>query len=133
MDQELDFQLRNVYTFTFLLTRKQESDKLILFKSLQKMNNIKGVLNGLTEKRNSSEYQVSEIHCIELIGKMDDANSTKLSEAIYMTKGAVSKIIKKLLRYGAIEYYQKPKNKKKIYYKLTALGNVIDKKHEKLH
>ena len=94
------------------------------------MNARKTLLYNVTEKM---DYQISEVHCIELIGKMQDANVTRLSEAFYMTKGAISKIVKKLLRYGAIESYQKPDNKQKIYYNLTELGVAINIKHEKLH
>lgn len=105
----------------------------IFLMRLQKMNSLKYYLNGLIEKRNSSDYQVSEVHCIELIGKLEDANGKKLSKASHMTKGAISKIINKLLGYGAIESYRKAESKKEIYYKLTTLGEDISAKHEKLH
>jgi DNA-binding MarR family transcriptional regulator len=101
----------------------------LFFKNMQLMNDRKSLLNRVTKKM---KYQISEVHCIELIGKMKDANVTRLAEAFYMTKGAISKIIKKLLRYGAIESYQKSENKQKIFYKLTPLGNDINKDHEEL-
>ncbi|KWX71903.1 MarR family winged helix-turn-helix transcriptional regulator [Paenibacillus jilunlii] len=78
-------------------------------------------------------YKPSEVHCIESIGKNVDSNVTKLAESLYMTRGAISKITKKLTEKGLIESYQKPDNKKEIYYRLTEQGEVVNKIHEELH
>ncbi|MNE92993.1 MarR family protein [compost metagenome] len=50
-----------------------------------------------------------------------------------MTRGAISKLTKKLIEKDLIESYQKPDNKKEIYFRLTEQGKVIDKIHEELH
>lgn len=42
-------------------------------------------------------YKPSEVHCIEFIEKNVDSNVTKLAESLYMTKGAISKLTKKLI------------------------------------
>ncbi len=78
-------------------------------------------------------YKSSEVHCIEYIGRNIDSNVTKLAESFYMTRGAMSKITKKLLKKGIIESYQKPDNKKEIYFRLTEQGKEVYKIHEKLH
>ena len=78
-------------------------------------------------------YKPSEIHFIEYIAKNVDCNVTKLAESFYMTRGAMSKITKKLLKKGIIESYQKPDNKKEIYFRLTEQGKEVYKIHEKLH
>ncbi|GGG55321.1 MarR family transcriptional regulator [Paenibacillus radicis (ex Gao et al. 2016)] len=78
-------------------------------------------------------YKSSEVHCIEYIEKNADSNVTKLAESFYMTRGAISKLTKKLLQKGLIESYQKPDNKKEIYFRLTEQGKVIFKIHEDLH
>ena len=78
-------------------------------------------------------YKSSEVHCIEYIGKNVDSNVTKLAEAFYMTRSAISKLTKKLMIKGIIESYQKPENKKEIYFRLTEQGKVIYKIHEELH
>jgi DNA-binding MarR family transcriptional regulator len=75
----------------------------------------------------------SEVHCIEYIGKNVDSNVTKLAESFYMTRGAISKITKKLIKKGIIESYQKPDNRKEIYFRLTEQGKTINKVHEELH
>lgn len=78
-------------------------------------------------------YKSSEVHCVEYIGKNADSNVTKLAESFYMTRGAISKITKKLIEKGLIESYQKPDNKKEIYFRLTEQGKVIYNIHEELH
>ena len=78
-------------------------------------------------------YKPSEVHCIGYIGRNVDSNVTKLAESFYVTRGAISKITKKLIKKGIIESYQKPDNKKEIYFKLTEQGKVINKVHEELH
>ncbi|MFB5678372.1 MarR family transcriptional regulator [Paenibacillus terreus] len=78
-------------------------------------------------------YKPSEVHCIESIEKNADPNVTKLAESLYMTRGALSKLTKKLIEKGLIESYQKPDNKKEIYFRLTEQGKVIYKIHEDLH
>lgn len=79
------------------------------------------------------DYKSSEVHCIEYIGKNTDSNVTKLAEAFYMTRGAMSKLTKKLIKKDLIESYQKPDNKKEIYFKLTEQGKKVYKIHEELH
>jgi len=78
-------------------------------------------------------YKSSEVHCIEYIGRNVDSNVTKLAESFYMTRGAISKLTKKLIKKGIIESYQKPDNEKEIYFRLTEQGEVVYKIHEELH
>ncbi|MGY1461497.1 MarR family transcriptional regulator [Bacillus toyonensis] len=78
-------------------------------------------------------YNSSEVHCIEYIEKNVDSNVTKLAESFYMTRGAISRITKKLIKKDLIESYQKSDNKKEIYFRLTEQGKVIYKIHEDLH
>jgi DNA-binding MarR family transcriptional regulator len=49
--------------------------------------------------------------------KLQGANVTKLSKTFRLTRGAISKLVKRLIKVDAIESYQKPENKKEIYYK----------------
>jgi len=78
-------------------------------------------------------YKSSEVHCIEYIGRNVDSNVTKLADSLYMTRGAISKMTKKFIKKGIIESYQKPDNKKEIYFRLTEQGQEIYKIHEELH
>jgi len=90
-------------------------------------------LNGLKMKHSFEDYKSAEVHCIEYIGKSEDPNVTKLAEAFYMTRGAISKMTQKLIKKGAIESYQKPDNKKEVYFRLTKQGKAVFDTHEKLH
>ena len=90
-------------------------------------------LNKFKMKDSLKGYKSSEVHCIEYIGRNVDSNVTKLAESYYVTRGAISKITKKLIKKGLIECYQKQDNKKEIYFRLTEQGKVINKVHEELH
>ncbi|MBC9785373.1 MarR family transcriptional regulator [Heliobacterium chlorum] len=90
-------------------------------------------LNKFKMEESLKGYKSSEVHCIEYIGRNLDSNVTKLAESFYMTRGAISKLTKKLIEKGLIESYQKPDNKKEIYFRLTEQGKVIYKIHAELH
>ncbi len=90
-------------------------------------------LNKLKMEDHLQGYKPSEVHCIEYIGKNPDSNVTKLAETFYMTRSAISKITKKLMDKGCIESYQKPDNKKEIYFRLTEKGTEVFNIHEELH
>ena len=79
------------------------------------------------------ENTFMEVHCIDFIERMQDANVSKLAKAFRVTKGAISKVTKRLIETGAIERYQKPDNKKEVYFKLTDIGREIYREHELMH
>lgn len=78
-------------------------------------------------------YTLNEIEVIEHIALIPQANVTKLAAASFMTRGAISKLTKKLLEKSIIERYQTPENKKEIYFRLTKEGEKIRKIHTDLH
>lgn len=80
-----------------------------------------------------SEYTLNEVELIENISLIPNANITKLANASYMTRGAISKLTKKLIAKDIIESYQDAKNKKEIYFKLTVNGQKINNIHKELH
>lgn len=90
-------------------------------------------LNKLKMETRLKGVKPSEVHCLEAIGKQPEANVTRLAETLYMTKGAITKLTKKLMEKGLIESYQKPDNKKEIYFRLTEQGQKIFEIHEELH
>ena len=98
-----------------------------------KMTEHHAVINSLADMEFIAEHNVLEVHCIDLIEKIQDANVTKLSKIFRLTRGAISKLVKRLIKAGTIEAYQKPENKKEIYYKLTVLGRDIYLRREKIH
>jgi Transcriptional regulators len=90
-------------------------------------------LNRIKMEESLKGFKPSEVHCIESIGRNPDSNVTKLAETFYMTRGAISKLTKKLIEKGVIESYQRPDNKKEIYFRLTEQGKAIYETHEKMH
>ncbi|MCU5375976.1 MarR family transcriptional regulator [Bacillus cereus] len=110
------------------------------------MNKEEQVMNGFRELYNKlvwlnkdkmeeglKGFKSSEVHCIEYIENNTDSNVTQLAEAFYVTRGAISRMTKKLINKGLIESYQKSENKKEIYFRLTEQGKEIYKIHEELH
>ncbi|MFV0559455.1 MAG: MarR family transcriptional regulator [Enterococcus sp.] len=90
-------------------------------------------LNKATMEERLKGYADSEVHCIEAIGLMKDPNVTRIAEFVYMTRGAISKLTKRLIKKELIESYQKKENKKEIYFRLTEKGQSIFAIHAQLH
>lgn len=110
------------------------------------MNKEEQVMNGFRELYNKlvwlnkdkmeeglKGFKSSEVHCIEYIENNADSNVTQLAEAFYVTRGAISRMTKKLIQKDLVESYQKSENKKEIYFRLTEQGKEIYKIHEDLH
>src|SRR5699024_5421099 len=81
-----------------------------------------GWLNEFNMTDSLKGYTPSEVHCVEAIEKNKYPNVRKLAESLYMTRGAISKLTKRLIKKGLIERYQKPDNKKKIYFRIKEQG-----------
>lgn len=75
----------------------------------------------------------SEVHCIEAIQELNEPNVRQLTEMLFMTRGAISKLTKRLIQRGLIESFKNPNNKKEVYFRLTDKGKVIYHTHEELH
>jgi DNA-binding MarR family transcriptional regulator len=76
---------------------------------------------------------LAEMHCIHWIGMLNDPNVTKIADQMQMTRGAISKIARKLLSKDLIASYKKPTNNKEIYYQLTENGRRLFDEHKKCH
>jgi DNA-binding MarR family transcriptional regulator len=76
---------------------------------------------------------LAEVHCIDRIGCMDFANVTKVANEMNMTRGAISKISRKLLAKSFIDSFQRDQNRKEIYFRLTAAGRQVFETHRKCH
>lgn len=90
-------------------------------------------LNKFKMEASLKGYKPSEVHCIESVKNNEDSNVTKLAESLYMTRGAISKLTKKLVEKNLIESYQKQGNRKEIYFRLTEQGQRIYNIHEEQH
>jgi len=75
----------------------------------------------------------SEIHTLCVIGTKPGIRITDLSVRLGVTKGAVSKIAKKMEEKGLIEKYQEYGNDKEIRLRLTSTGKKAYFGHEEYH
>lgn len=104
-----------------------------MLRQFTQLYNNQDILSNLINSGLNSRYSNSELHCIEVIGKLEHPNGVKLATLLSMTRGAVTKLAKRLLQDGLIESYTRSDNKKEIYYRLTSTGEVLFKEHEVAH
>lgn len=109
------------------------------------MDDITNIINSLTKIQERSDMfrhgrevvfdniTLAEVHCVDRIGTISYANVTKLANAMEMTRGAISKMSKKLLNKGLIGSFQRPENNKEIYFRLTGRGHEVFCEHQKCH
>ncbi|MBP2651419.1 MAG: transcriptional regulator, MarR family [Firmicutes bacterium] len=75
----------------------------------------------------------SELHMLDVIGKNPGINVTEIAEKLGITKGAVPKIIRKLVDKDLIFRYQTKDNKKIVKFKLTDKGRIAFQGHIEFH
>ena len=76
---------------------------------------------------------ISEAHFVDYIAKHENTNATEIAQALRLTKGAISKIYKKLIAKNLICRYQDPKNAKEIFFRLTEDGTALFEQHSIIH
>jgi DNA-binding MarR family transcriptional regulator len=79
------------------------------------------------------EMSLAEVHCVDRVGSIEQPNVTKIATSMRLTRGAISKVSKKLLAKGLIEDYQDPGNKKEVYFRLTESGWTVFRRHQEIH
>jgi DNA-binding MarR family transcriptional regulator len=107
-----------------------EENLLYLFTELYEKQDI---LSKICNEDLFDEYGNTEIHCIDAIGIMGEANGTQIAEHMKVTRSAVSKIIRRLSKDCLIDKYQKPDNKKEVFYRLSNKGQTVFESHQKAH
>lgn len=91
------------------------------------------IISKLTENEKLHGYNYSEIHTIAAIGDLAEPNVTRIADYMNVTRGAISKITKKLLEQKVIEAYRLEGNKQKIFFRLTESGQFVYAEHAKRH
>jgi len=76
---------------------------------------------------------LAETHCIHWIGALPGANVTRIAARMGMTRGAISKIAKRLLAKGLAESHRMPGNNKELHFRLTDSGARVFDEHTKCH
>lgn len=81
----------------------------------------------------SLNVSISECHVIACIANNSQINGIEISKQLGMTRGGISKIATRLTNKNLITTYRDETNQKKIFYKLTPLGEKVNEIHEQLH
>lgn len=90
----------------------------------------------MAEPRNfGTEHMLytSEIQMVNVIGRTPGINVTEIADKLGITKGAVPKIIRKLIQKELIFRYQSSNNKKVIHFELTDKGKIAFQQHIEFH
>lgn len=91
------------------------------------------ILCKLTENQRLHNYGYSEIHTLKAVHDLPQPNVTSIAERLKLTKGAISKITKKLISAKLLDTYMLADNKQKVFFSLTEKGKELYKEHEKRH
>ena len=79
----------------------------------------------------------SEIHTVSAICNHHRVNATELAQILGITKGAITQVVSKLIKKGLVEKYNRPGNKKEVYFSPTEAGRLASgahcQYHEKMH
>lgn len=74
-----------------------------------------------------------EIHVIDAIGNDDGCTVTELAEWFFVTKGAISQVVGKLVGSGYLSKERNPENGKEVWLSLTRKGEIALAGHERFH
>ena len=105
------------------MDRSEELLQLVL-----EYTNLSDETDKLHNRDSLSGYDNSELNCLDAIGRLE-----ALAGEMRMTKGAISKILRKLSDKGAVEPYQLGSNRQKIFYRLTDAGQELFDAHRERH
>ena len=87
----------------------------------------------MNNRKSLEGFDNSELNCLDCIGRSENPNVTSLADEMRMTKGAVSKILKKLSEKNAVETYRLDGNRQKIYFRLNDVGRELFNAHRERH
>jgi DNA-binding MarR family transcriptional regulator len=103
---------------------------VLLIETFQKILQVYSVIERKPKDFGTGDLlYVSELHTIAKIGQHPEINITQLADATGVTKGAVSQIVKRLLKKNFIEKC-KSRNRKEVNLQLSEKGNLIYREHE---
>ena len=88
------------------------------------------LLNQMHHSGKLSGCGTTELHVLKAINEMHDPNVTELAKALRLTKGAISKTVRKLQAKRLVESYKKEGNRQKVYYQVTERGKEVYAQHE---
>lgn len=81
----------------------------------------------------TQEWTLTQLHIVAIMKDEKFANNRMLAEKLDLTKAAITKATKKLLKQEIMIEKELKDNKKEIYYALTESGERLALLHEQLH
>lgn len=79
------------------------------------------------------KLHLSEVHTVNAIGRNPNINVTNLAKLQGVTKGAVSQMVRKLVRKGVVLKKTSPETENEVVLTLTETGVKVFQWHEKYH
>lgn len=119
-----------------LKNRIENSMYQILIRESEEDHERMGLMERISDDRLRSmlpNLSVSSLHVLDVIHLHDSIKGIDIARNIGITKGAVSKITRKLLNEGLIDKTQLPANQKEIYFSTTPLGAELADLHRLFH
>ena len=107
-----------------------ETQLLAEFEALYEKQDL---LSKLTDHALYSSLGYSEIHSLAAIDALGTPKAAAIAARLGITRGAASKVLKKLGGRGMVEVFQRPENKKEKYYRLTRAGQEANARHTLAH
>ncbi len=104
-----------------------------MLKLISEFLNKQETISKLSESEKLHDMGFTEVHTIVAISEINHANVTKIADYMFMTRSAISKVMKRLEKKNCVERYMEPENQKEIYFRLTEGGEYIVKEHKKRH
>ncbi|SHI41067.1 MarR family transcriptional regulator [Lutispora thermophila] len=84
-------------------------------------------------KQIAPHLSILGLHVLEVIFEKEGIKGIDIAGELKVTKGAVSKVTRKLLDHGLIRKVRRPTNLKEIYYYVTSLGAELADLHRQMH
>ncbi|TBL77789.1 MarR family transcriptional regulator [Paenibacillus thalictri] len=84
-------------------------------------------------KKMAPQLSVLSLHTLDVIHQNEGIKGIDIAHELNVTKGAISKVTRKLLDHGLIQKAQLPTNQKEVYFSVTPLGAELAELHDQLH
>jgi DNA-binding MarR family transcriptional regulator len=114
------------------MTRTQVSRQLMA-SCLRMVNKYKAMEKFTTSYGTDAVFYHSERHLLDVMRNHPELNITDLAQRVGVTKGAISQVVAKLERKGAVERYKGSGDDKQVLVRLTPLGQTITEHHHQVN
>jgi DNA-binding MarR family transcriptional regulator len=112
---------------------KKQTSKELFESFLRMVNNYNSLGKHPQTYGTLDKFYHSERHMLDIVGNNSGLNVTEFAKAAGVTKGAISQVVSKLEKKGALKRFKRDDNDKEILLKLTGLGERIYASHQKVN